>query len=353
MIRIIILYFVRVYQIRLDRLCIQAILLTFDHILAIFTGDNNIIKREVVAVSLCAAGTDDFDKWISNINEICGPFLACPLGGNFSGSVEKVGGSLDMSKVSIQGADLYRTSKEIQKSGIPDFFCVFQIQGRSSVEQIGNRSSLVSGDIVLVDSSLPFRFSFQEPSQQISLILSRQIIERILNLSKVEPGVKIAADSHIARFASKLVIEASLHENLDSEEGAAILDSLATLIKPSVLKSVRSAAPYERVFRAASEFVKENIAEPGLSASLVASAIGTSVRSLYRAFSDNSITFSEYVKAQRLEMCANYIRAHSGRLNLTEVVYKYGFGSPSYFSTAFKSHYGITPSDFKKRCLSI
>lgn len=301
-------------------------------------------------MSSCASGRDDFDKWISNINEICGPFLARPVDDRFSGSVEKVGGSLNMSRVDIQGADLYRTAKEIRKSGVPDFFCVFQIRGHSLVEQVGNRSSLTSGDIVLVDSALPFRFSYQEPSQQISLILPRQIVERILNLSKVELGVKIPADSHIARFASKLVIEASLHENLDVEEGAAILDSLATLIKPSVLKSIRNGDPYDKVFRAASEFVKDNIGEPGLNAPMVANSIGTSVRSLYRAFSGNSITLSEYVKTQRLEMCADYIKAHNGRLNLTEVVYRYGFGSPSYFSTAFKGRFGMTPSDFKKRC---
>jgi len=303
-------------------------------------------------VSLSTGGTDDFDKWISNINDICGPFLASPMGGGFSGSVEKVGGALDMSRVNIRGADLYRTPKEIQKSGIPDFFCVFQIRGCSLVEQAGNRSSLMPGDIVLVDSALPFRFSYQNMSQQISLILPRQIIERILNLSKVELGVKIPADSHIARFASKLVIEASRHENLDIEEGAAILDSLATLIKPSVLKSVHSSEPYDKIFRTASEFVKDNIGEPGLNASMVANSVGTSVRSLHRAFAGNSITLSEYVKAQRLEMCADYIKANSGRLSLTEVVYRYGFGSSSYFSTAFKGRFGMTPSDFKKRCSS-
>ncbi|WP_368087255.1 helix-turn-helix domain-containing protein [Marinobacter sp. AC-23] len=83
---------------------------------------------------------------------------------------------------------------------------------------------------------------------------------------------------------------------------------------------------------------------------MVASSVGTSVRSLHRAFSGHSITLSEYVKTQRLEMCANYIKAHNGRLNLTEVVYRYGFGSSSYFSTAFKGHFGMTPSDFKKSC---
>ncbi|NWN91163.1 transcriptional regulator FeaR [Marinobacter adhaerens] len=303
-----------------------------------------------MGVSSCTDRTDDFDKWIHNINDICGPFLASPKAGRFSGSVEKVGGALDMSRVNIQGADLYRTPKEIQKSGVPDFFCVFQIVGCSLVEQVGNRSSLTPGDIVLVDSTLPFRFSYQDLSQQISLILPRHIIERILNLSKVELGVKIPAESHIARFATNLILEASLHENLGPEEGAAILDSLATLIKPSILRGIRNGDPYDKVFRSASEFVKNNIGEPGLNATMVASAIGTSVRSLHRAFACKTITLSEYVKTQRLEMCANYIKANKGRLNLTEVVYRYGFGSPSYFSTAFKGRFGMTPSDYKKRC---
>lgn len=299
-------------------------------------------------MSSCVNKTDDFDKWIRSINDVCGPFLARQLGNEFQGSVEKVGGSLDMSKVSIQGADLYRTSKEILISGAPVFFCAFQLSGSSRFEQVGNCSNVSAGDIVLVDSSLPFRFSFKGPSQQISLILPRQVIERVLNVSKIELGVKIPANSHIACFARKLVLEASVHQNLDSEEGAAIVDSLATLIKSSVLKSVRSGDPYSRVFIAASEFVKENIDKPELNALMVANSIGVSVRGLYRAFAGKSVTLSEYVKAQRLKMCADYIRQHSGRLNLTEVAYKYGFGSPSYFSTAFKGRYGMTPSDFKK-----
>jgi AraC family transcriptional activator of tynA and feaB len=303
-------------------------------------------------VSSCASETADFDKWIRSINDVCGPFLAKQVGKEFLGSVEKVGGSLDMSKVLIQGADLYRTSKEILRGGVPVFFCAFQISGKSLFEQAGNRSIVAAGDIVLVDSALPFRFSFPEPSQQLSLVVPRQVIERVLNVSKIELGVKIPANSHIACFARKLVLEASLHENLDLEEGAAILDSVMALIKPSVLKSVSSTDPYSRVFIAASEFVKENIDKPELNAPMVANSIGISVRSLYRAFSGNSITLSEYVKAQRLKMCAEYITVHSGRLNLTEVAYKYGFGSPSYFSTAFKGRYGMTPSDFKKRCSS-
>lgn len=300
----------------------------------------------------CVRKTDDFDKWIRGINDVCGPFMARPVGNRFQGSVEKVGGALDMSKVSIQGADLYRTSREILVSDSPVYFCAFQLSGSSRFEQVGEFSNIAAGDIVLIDSTLPFRFSYKGLSQQISLILPRHVIERVLNVSKIELGVKIPANSHIAGFARKLVLEASRHQNLDLEEGGAILDSLTTLIKPPVLKSVSSNDSHSRVFIAASEFVKENIDKPELSAPMVANSIGVSVRGLYRAFSGKSLTLSEYVKTQRLRMCASYIRQHSGKLNLTELAYKYGFGSPSYFSTAFKSHYGMTPSDFKKTCSS-
>ena len=299
----------------------------------------------------CSDSEAQFESWINNINAICGPFAADPISREFNGLVEKVGGEgLNMSRVNVRGADLYRTSKEIRKSGGPDVFCVFQRQGQSFVEQAGNRSSLERGDIVLIDSAQPFRFSYPRAAQQISLILPRHIVERVLSLSKIEMGVKIAANSHIANFANQLVTEAAQHQNLESDEGGAIVDSLITLIKPSVLKGVSGADPRDRIFCDASEFVKANIGQRELNAEVVARSIGVSVRSLYRAFSHRSTTLSEFVKAQRLEMSAENIRAHSGKLNLTEAAYRFGFCSSSYFSTAFEERFGMRPSEFKRHC---
>lgn len=299
----------------------------------------------------CPDSEVQFESWLRSINAICGPFAADPVSDGFVGSIEKVGGSgLNMSRVYVSGADLYRTPKEIRESGRPDVFCVFQRQGKSFVEQAGNCSTLESGDIVLIDSALPFRFSYPQAAQQISLILPRHIVERVLSLSRIEVGVKIAADSHLANFASRLVMEASHHQNLASEEGAAIVDSLIALIKPSVLKGVSGADPQERIFCDASEFVKANIGLQELTAEVVARSIGVSVRSLYRTFSHRSTTLSEFVKMQRLEMCAESIRVHRGKVNLTETAYRYGFCSPSNFSTAFKEQFGMTPSHFKRHC---
>ena len=295
--------------------------------------------------------TNSFEKWIGNINEICGPFSASPTSHNFSGSIEKVGGALDMSRVNIQGANLFRTSKEIRQSEAPGYFCVFQANGSSLIEQIGTHCALATGDIALIDSTLPFSFSYQDSSQQLSLILPRSIVENMLNLSKIEPGIKINAQSHLANFANRLVLEAARHENLNDEEGAAVIDSLAMLLKPSILQNVCIIDPQDKVFRTASEFIKDNISNPDLTASIIAKSIGVSMRSLYRTFSYKSITLSDYMKQQRLDMCSKYIKAHHGRLSLTEVAYRFGFSSPSYFSTAFKKYYKISPSEYRKNCL--
>lgn len=301
---------------------------------------------------LCSNSDARFEGWINDINAICGAFAADPAGDTFFGDIEKVGGSgLNMSKVNVQGVDLYRTSKEIRKGGVPDYFCVFQTGGESLVEQMGNRSAMQTGDIVLIDSTLPFRFSYPKAARQISLILPRDIIERVLSLSKIELGIKIPAKSHIASFASRLVTEASVHKSLEPDEGAAILDSLAALIKPSILRSIGGTDPRDRIFRDASEFIKANICRPGMNAEMIAKEVGTSVRSLYRVFSDHSTTVSEFVKEQRLGMCAEYIRVYKGKLNLTETAYRFGFCSSSYFSTSFRDRFGYTPSEFKRRCV--
>ncbi|MDL0431478.1 transcriptional regulator FeaR [Marinobacter sp. TBZ242] len=294
---------------------------------------------------------EEFDRWISDVNQICGPFSAEPLEGTFSGDIHKMGGgAIDMSRVSIRGAQLVRGRSEIRRCGTPEFFCVFQLHGTSRVEQAGNRSILKTGDIVLVDSALPFSFTYDHESQQISLILPRSVIERILNLSGIELGVRIPSHSHIASVANRLIAEAAHYDSLDEEEGSAIVDSLIMLIKPSVIKSLADSNPNERVFLQAVSFIQNNIGEPDLSARMVATTTGASVRSLYRAFAVRSLTVSGYIKTQRMEMCADYMKTSKGKLNLTEVGYRFGFASPSAFSTAFKQYFGVTPSGYCKSC---
>ena len=257
--------------------------------------------------------------------------------------------SLDMSHNKISGAKLVRGRREIRRCVAPEFFCAFQLRGTSKVEQLGNRSILQTGDICLLDSALPFNVTYDDSeSDQFTLVLPRPIMERTLNLSGIELGVRIPSDSHIAQVANLLIGGVADYDSLSEEEGAAIIDSLITLIKPSVIRSVTQQSPAERLFLQAASFIRENIGDSELSAQMVADTTGISVRGLYRTFSARSLTVSGYIKAQRLEMCADYLRTSRGKVNLTEVGYRFGFASPSAFSTAFRQYFGVTPSSYCK-----
>ena len=45
---------------------------------------------------------------------------------------------------------------------------------------------------------------------------------------------------------------------------------------------------------------------------------------------------------------ARYLLQHED-LSISEVSYKVGFSSPAYFSTVFKSKFGVTPKAFKEK----
>ena len=57
------------------------------------------------------------------------------------------------------------------------------------------------------------------------------------------------------------------------------------------------------------------------------------------------ISVSEHINNIRLEKSKELLK--KGNLNISEIAYAVGFSSPSYYSTAFKNKYGISPKEYK------
>src|SRR5690606_28439653 len=53
---------------------------------------------------------------------------------------------------------------------------------------------------------------------------------------------------------------------------------------------------------------------------------------------------NEYIKNYRIEKARELLEESD--LNITEITYKIGISSRSYFSKLFKAHYGITPKQY-------
>jgi AraC-like DNA-binding protein len=106
----------------------------------------------------------------------------------------------------------------------------------------------------------------------------------------------------------------------------------------------RYAITWERIKR----YIDENLGNPSLSAATIATATYVSRRQLYRVFSDNGTTVSQWVRERRLERCYRDL-VHPAFANRTvaEIAYSWGFVGPSHFSRAFKTKFGRSPTEIR------
>ncbi|MCU1755093.1 MULTISPECIES: transcriptional regulator FeaR [Pseudomonas] len=300
--------------------------------------------------SSIAQRRDGFDQWIHQVNRICGAFSAQTLGDEFSGHIrEYQSGALKLSFVDACQARLYRTPKEVAASEGGKYFAVFQLDGSACMAQGDNRVSLCAGDITLIDASQPSDFTYHENSRQLSLILPHRLIEQSLRYTPVKCGHRIGGKSPIATLSHHLILDAARQTNLSQQESEATLDAVISLLRPAISQSEGVDDVHERIFRKTLGYIDEHIRSEDLCPELLAREVGVSMRGLYRMFARKGLVVARYIKNRRLDLCAESLRQSRTEQKLSALGYSWGFSDSSYFSTAFKSRFGISPGEYRKQ----
>ena len=117
---------------------------------------------------------------------------------------------------------------------------------------------------------------------------------------------------------------------------------------PSSLKNQTVGKIDRKFISEFSSIVESNIGNEHFNAEDIAKALGISRMQLYRKVKAlMSINVNDYIMNVRLQK-AKFLLQHE-QLTIAEVSYSVGFSSPAYFSTVFKSKFGLTPSAFKEQ----
>ncbi|WP_299894196.1 helix-turn-helix domain-containing protein [uncultured Aquimarina sp.] len=96
-----------------------------------------------------------------------------------------------------------------------------------------------------------------------------------------------------------------------------------------------------------SGYIMDNISEP-LSVSALATRAGMSPKKLQLGFKVlYSKSVNEYIRQLKLEISRDYIKNTND--SISEIVYKIGLKSRSYFSKIFFERYGILPTEYRKK----
>lgn len=296
-----------------------------------------------------ATPTGELDHWIHQVNQLCGQFQASPLDGRCNAAIEPYQGKgLNLSYVNIDKAHVYRTQKDVAGDDGKHFFAVFQLAGRAQMQQGDNLAALDAGDITLIDACRPCDFQFTGMSRQLSLIVPRDQLDNSQLSGSIECGKKVAGNSQLGRLAHQLILGSINTPDLSIAEGEAAVSALVALLKPLVTRHDQI-DHHERAWRRALAVIDDNLCAIELTPALIANEVGVSVRSLYRIFATRKLVVAQYIKERRLKLCVEKMRHSHGRESLSNLCFSCGFSDTSYFSTAFKKHFGITPSQYRKR----
>ncbi|MDO4496553.1 MAG: response regulator, partial [Bacteroidales bacterium] len=108
--------------------------------------------------------------------------------------------------------------------------------------------------------------------------------------------------------------------------------------------------PDERLMDRINRVLNERISDPTLSAEIVAREVGLSRVHLYRKLKElTNQSARDYIRNMRIIKAADLLTAR--KVSIGEVANSVGYTDQRNFSTAFKSIYGMTPSEYMEKHL--
>ena len=105
-------------------------------------------------------------------------------------------------------------------------------------------------------------------------------------------------------------------------------------------------SPDAKFMKEISDIVNRHIGDPDFSAAVLCEESRWPAKQVYRKIKQlTGLGTVEFIRDIRLSQAASLLE--QGRFSVTEIMYKVGFTTPSYFSKCFKARYGLTPSEYQ------
>ena len=228
---------------------------------------------------------------------------------------------------------------------------ILLVSGRMAIESTHGSSQAGPGDFILLPDYRHFVARHDKPIDAVILFnpLPREVLDRFGNNGVVHH----TARSDAAAMVSRWIQDACADRVWQSVEAS---ESIAQVVRSLVCEVMheRPVCARPRLDRQAIEcHIAHRLQDSAISLSDLADTLHCSVRTLHRLFRcEGKESLERYIQRQRIEACAQRLRSESAEAarSLTELALQFGFSSSSHFANAFRAHFGISPSAYRKAC---
>ncbi|GAB6897229.1 helix-turn-helix domain-containing protein [Kineosporia succinea] len=224
-------------------------------------------------------------------------------------------------------------------------------QGSTHLDQDGRRAELRGGDLVVVDPSRPLTVT-TTATRYLTVLMPRHLLALTDgDLDRVR-GVRIPGSGGSGALLSSVAHAAvAAGGSFGPDEASRSGTAVATLTTALLDAHLPRRSDDELLRRRVEVFVEAHLADPGLDPSTVAAAHHISCRRLHQLFRDEPLTVAALVRHRRLERCRADLGTTSG--SIAQIAARWGFTDPAHFSRLFRSTYGCTPGEHRRRSAAL
>lgn len=252
------------------------------------------------------------------------------------------------------------TTSYVRKASPPGgrLLVTLQKEGIATVWQDGRESRIEAGDFFVLDITRPFRIETGEirtHSIYLPRDRMRDLVPHIDGLTALAIKGNEGTGVLFRAILDELFGMASqLTEDLANRLADLIPDVLAVVLNgmdcPNDAGATRLKNFHKDRIR---QYIAEHLSDPELDTDMIAQAVNLSPRYIYQLFEDEPLTLMKRVWNQRLENCGKELRAPALKhRTISEIAYSWGFSDVAHFSRAFRSHFSMSPREFRKRSLA-
>ena len=214
----------------------------------------------------------------------------------------------------------------------------------------GHDRLIKAGESVLIDSRIPYSFSFDSGFDDLSVELPLGWVERWLPDPHQVIGHPIPATEGwglALRGAKEALVPRGI-VGLDAPDEL-IEDQLGALLALATGSRIEVQRVDHALYDHCLYVIRSRMSRPGLVASAVAQACSVSLRTLHRTFAAKNRTFAGVLMEVRVDEAARMLMDQRFReLTIAEIGRRCGFLDPSHFARQFRRLRRTGPREFRR-----
>jgi AraC-like DNA-binding protein len=291
------------------------------------------------------------EYWRSAVCDQFVPLAVEPGGGVLRGRV--AGGDvaeLRLRRIRATQHGFERRQRDIG-AGDPEVLHLLLLDhGETLVEQDDRTATMAPGDLLLYDSSRPFRFRTAGEFQFTICLMPRRLLPVPERVQRGWTARALPTQNGVAAAVAPLLASLARHgSTADAAQQLALQQAMVSMYVALLSESGIAGRPPAVNLSLAKSHIAQHLSDPRLSPADVAAACSLSLSYLHRLFANDGSTVAGHIREQRLQAARRDLLQATVQEPVAQIAERWGITDPAHFSRMFKKRFGSSPADLRRR----